>query len=73
MKVKQAQSSYKDMAKLDFQILLTHNYYVNPSNIHLCFPKKMKNSTDESADIDSDLITVNNFNAHLMKQISITK
>ena len=37
---KVAHPSYKDMDELDFQILLTDNYYVNPSNIHLCFPMK---------------------------------
>ena len=36
---KVADQSYKDMKGLEFQILLTDNYYVNPSNIHLCFPK----------------------------------
>ena len=34
--------SYKDKEQLDFQILLTENYYVNPSNIHICFPIKIK-------------------------------
>ena len=34
---KVANPSYKDMEQLDFQILLTGNYYVNPSNIHICF------------------------------------
>ena len=31
---KVAHTSYKDMEKLDFRILLTDNYYVNPSGIH---------------------------------------
>ena len=31
---KVAHTSYKDMEKLDFQILLTDNYCVNPSGIH---------------------------------------
>ena len=35
---KVAHPSYKDKEKLDFQILLTKNYYVNPANIHICFP-----------------------------------
>ena len=39
---KVAHPCYKDMEELDFQILLTDNYYVNPSNIHLCFPMKFK-------------------------------
>ena len=34
---KVAHPSYKDKEQLDFQILLTENYYVNPSNIHICF------------------------------------
>ena len=32
-----AHPSYKDMEQLDFQILLTENYSVNPSSIHICF------------------------------------
>ena len=39
---KVAHPSYKDKEQLDFQILLTDNYHVNPSNIHICFPIKMK-------------------------------
>ena len=37
-----AHPSYKDIGELDFLILLRNNYYVNPSNIHLCFPMKIK-------------------------------
>ena len=33
---KVAHTSYKDMEKLDFQILLMDNYYVNPSGIYTC-------------------------------------
>ena len=40
--------------QLDFQILLSENYYVNPSNIHLCFPITILKSSDEDADIDDD-------------------
>ena len=66
-------SSYKEIEELDFQILLTVNYYVNPNSIHLCFAMKIKKSSNESSDIDTDIITVNNFFAHLIKEISITK
>ena len=72
-KEKVAHSSYKDMEQLDFQIMLADNYYVNPSSIHLCFPMKIKKSSNEAQDIDSDLITVNNFFGHLVKEISVTK
>ena len=39
---KVANPSYKDKEQLDCQILLSENYYVNPSNIHICFPIKIK-------------------------------
>ena len=39
---KVAHPSYKDKEQLDFQILLTENYYVNPANIHICFSIKIK-------------------------------
>ena len=70
---KVAHPSYKDKEQLDFQILLTENYYVNPANIHICFPIKMKKKSNNNSDIDDDLITVNNFFAHWVKEISITK
>ena len=70
---KVAHPSYKDKEQLDFQILLTENYYVNPANIHICFPIKIKKKSNNSSDIDDDLITVNNFFAHWVKEISITK
>ena len=70
---KVAHPPYKHIDELDFQILLTDNYYVNPSSIHLRFPMKIKISSNEAGDIDDDLITVNKFFAHLIKEISITK
>ena len=72
-RVKVASPSYKDKEQLDFQILLTDNYYVNPSNIHICFPIKIKKNLNNSSNIDGDLITVNNFFAHRVKEVSITK
>ena len=70
---KAAHSSYKDMEELDFQILLTDNYYGNPNSIHFCFPMKIKKSSNESSEIDGDMITVNNFFGHLIKEISVGK
>ena len=70
---KVAHPSYKDKEQLDFQILLTENYYVNPANIHICFPIKIKKKSNNSSDINDDLITVNNFFAHWVKEINITK
>ena len=68
-----AHSSYIDMEQFDFQILLTDNYYINPSSIHICFPIKIKTKTNQALDIDADLITVNNFFAHFVKEISMIK
>ena len=70
---KVAHPSYKDIDELEFQILLTDNYYVNSSNIHLCSRMKIKRSSKEAIEIDGDLITVNNFFAHLIKEISVRK
>ena len=72
-KEKVANPSYKDKEELDFQILLNDNYYVNPSNIHICFPIKLKKKSSATANIDGDMIPVNNFFAHWVKEVSITK
>ena len=65
--------SYTDMEQFDLQILLTDNYYINPNSIHICFVMKIKIKTNQNLDIDADLITVNNFFAHFVKEISVTK
>ena len=54
-------SSYTNMEELDFQIILTDNYYVNPDSIHICFTMKIKKKSNEAQDIDDGLITANNF------------
>ena len=68
-----AHISYKDTEQIDFQIMLSDNYYVNPNSMHLCFPMKIKQLSNKANDIDSDLITVNIFFAHLIKEIGVTK
>ena len=72
-KYQPAHISYKDMENLEFQILLTNNYYTNPNSIHICFPIKILKATNETNDIDTDLITVSSFFGHLIKEISVTK
>ena len=54
-------SSYTNMEELDFQIILTDNYYVNLDSIHTCFTMKIKKKSNEAQDIDDGLITANNF------------
>ena len=46
---------------------------MNPSNIHICFPIKIKKKSSNSSNIDADMITVNNFFAHWVKEDSIKK
>ena len=70
---KVAHSFDKDVEDIDFQLLLTDNYYVNANSIHLCFPMKIKNSSYESTDIDEDMVTVNNVFGHSIKEIRVTK
>ena len=60
-KEKVAGPSYKEKERLDFQIMLNDNYYVNPSNINICFPIKIKKKSSNTADIDADLIAVITF------------
>ena len=61
-KEKTAHPSYKDMEQLHFL-----------NGIHICFPIKIKKRTNKAADIDGDEITVSNFFAHWVKEVSITK
>ena len=42
-------------------------------NIHICFPIKIKKTSDNTAHIDNNLITVDNFFAHWIKEVCITK
>ena len=72
-KEKVADNFYEDMEQLNFQIILTDNYCVNPNSIHICFPMKVKKASDQTADIDADMTNVNNFVGHLVKEISITR
>ena len=59
------------MEEIDFQILLTDNYYINPNSIHICFSININSKTNEDVDIDGDLITVNNFFAYFVNEISV--
>ena len=68
-----AHPSYKDLETFDFQLLLDKNLYTNLNSVHFVFPIKFKKRSVENVDIDAELITVNNFFAHWIKEISITK
>ena len=64
IKEQPAHISYKDVENLDFQVMLTNNYYTNPNSMPICFPMKIKQNRDEDNDTDTDLKTVNNYFPH---------
>ena len=61
------------MQNLGFHILLPANHYTNVNSMHLCFPIKILKLTDPTQNIRADLITVNNFFAHWIKELKIQK
>lgn len=61
------------MQNIKFCLLLTINHYTNPNSYHLCFPIKTKKLTNDNNDIDNNLITVNKFFAHWVKEINVTR
>ena len=65
--------SYKDLETFDFNLILDKNLYTNLNSVHFVFPIKFSKKSNINADIGADLITVNNFFAHWIKEISITK
>ena len=68
-----AASTYTDMEMLEFVIELTANHYLNFSNIILCLPVTFRKTSDKAAAIDDDIIPVNNFFAHWVKDLNIKR
>ena len=68
-----AHPSCKDLETFDFQLLFDKNLYTNLNSVHFVFLIKLKKYIYINVDIGADLITVNNFFAHWIKEISITK
>ena len=68
-----AHPSYKDLEIFDFNLILDKNVYTNLNSLHFVFPIKIKKKANVNNDIGDDLITPNNFFAHWIKEISITK
>ena len=58
---------------LEFVIELTTNHYLNFSNIILCLPVTFRKPLDKAAAIDDDIIPVNNFFAHWVKDLNIKR
>ena len=68
-----AASTYTDMQMLEFVIELTANHYLNFSNIILCLPIAFRKTSNKPQAIDGDMIPVNNFFAHWIKDVNIKR
>ena len=51
-----------------FKIKLPANQCVNLNCVHLCFPINTKKGTAQTTNIDGNMITVNNFLAHWIRE-----
>ena len=58
---------------IEFNVQLTANHYINFQNVHLHFPMKIKSAADNNNNMAAGVITVNNFFAHLIKEIDIKR
>ena len=68
-----ADETYSAQKVAEFNIQLSNNEYMNFHDVQICFPMKIKKKSNVANDIDDDLITVNNFFAHWIKEIDIKK
>ena len=68
-----AHPSYKVLETFGSQLLLDKNPYTNLNSVHFVFLINILKKSDINADIGADLIAVNNFFAHWIKEISIAK
>ena len=68
-----ADTTYSDKEISDFELILDNNYYTNLKSLHLCFPIRFKKLSNIAHNLDADIYPVNNFFAHWMREIDITK
>ena len=68
-----ADTTYSDKEILDFELILDNNYYTNLKSLHLCFPIRFKKLSKIAHNLDADIYPVNNFFAHWIREINITK
>ena len=54
-------------------MILDKKYYTNLKSLHLCFPVRFRKVSNASQDLDPKLLPGNNFFAHWIKEINITK
>ena len=64
-------NTYKGHKVTEFNIKLTNNQYMNFHNVHLVFPMKIKKSTNNDTNLDTLLMTIDNFFMHWIREIDI--
>ena len=68
-----AGDTYKGLKVAEFNIKLINNQYMNFHNVYLVFPMKIKKSYSVANDLADDVITVNNFFGHWIKELDIKR
>ena len=66
-------TTYSDKEILDFQLILDNNYYTNLKILYICLPTRFRKLTNAAENLDADIYPVNNFFAHWIREIDITK
>lgn len=68
-----AHTSYKDKENIDFELILDKNYNRNLNSLHLGFPIRFRKLSNATQDLDLNLLAVNNFLPHWIKEIDVIK
>ena len=68
-----ADSTYTNNQMMEFTINLTANHSLNFSNMVLCLPVTFRKTTNKTQPIDGDMINVNNFFNHWIKDVIVKR
>ena len=68
-----ASSTYTDMQMLEFVIDITANRYINFSTLVPCLPITFRKKTNKAQAIDQTMISVNNFFAHWINDVTVKR
>ena len=65
-------TAHKDKETLNFELIVEKkNYYTNLKGFHLCFLVRTRKSSNVTQDLHPNLLPVNNFFAHWIKEVDI--
>ena len=68
-----ADTTYSNKEVLDFELILDNNYYTNLEVLHIDFQIRLRKLANAAQNLDADIYPVNNFFAHWIREIDITK